>query len=131
MPLRAKLYVLEDVNTYDEKNEDTVVVVKKIKQSADAVFAGKPQYWSVTVKAAGQTRAQECNTLRLTSYLQKCDPAVILVPVLDMRQLLHLLLRPKVPIDLSESHFDYFERDAVMEYVLEGFLRDTNFPTGP
>jgi len=121
-----KLHILEDVHAATEKYSGTAVRLWKGKQTSDEVFEGIPTVWHVQTLGVDRNVVETTKrkSLELITFLGESEVENILVSVDDSRQLVGMMLRPRVAINLSASTIEYFERDTYLSHIIEGFLRD-------
>jgi len=104
--------------------------VEKMTLSLDEALGGKETLWKVQTLAAQRQNSTvvELDSMSLITFLQESEAENVCVSVSDSRQLVGMMLRPRVPIDLSRSTIEYFELESFLDCVLRSFLRDVNFP---
>jgi len=128
MVQRIRLHVVEDLTSQPVKLSEKTVRLARRRRTLDEVLSSDNTAWRVEQFDESGSCIQVCElaTAAMIEYLQTGDADVLQISVSDYRQCIGLLLRPRVPIDLPGSEFEYFDRDAIIEHILESFLRDIN-----
>ena len=133
MARRMKLIVSDSPLSLPVAFSGTAVWVKRIPRSLAETLQGISREWEVRVLDAAHTTTETVSmeTAGLVAYLEACTAENLLVPVHECLQLLHLILRPRVPLDLESSTIDYYDREALYTGLLESYVEDlkTYLPT--
>jgi len=125
-----KIHILEDTDSGANVVSGTVILVGIKKVGLKDVLNGVKTMW-VTETLGEDWRVVttvELSSIELIAFLQDSDIENLCVSVGDSRQLVGMMLCPRVPINLSESTIEYFDHDAFFTHILESFLRDIHFP---
>lgn len=126
-----KLHIREDVSMLPSDVSGEIVRLQKKQQPLKEMLADcLLDTWDVEVFDSDRKRvhAHELETSAMVRFLEESEVEHILVSVGDSMQLVHLIFRPRVPINLSESTVEYFEWKKFLKCIINDFLRNVHFP---
>ncbi len=128
MPYGMKLVVSDNPLSIPGTFSGTAVWVRKTKISLHDMLEGAQTTWDVECLDAARvvTETKCLSTKEMVAFLTTCKADNLVVSINDANQVLHLILRPLVQIDMARSHIEYFKRDALYLHILESFVRDLN-----